>query len=154
MNRQETIQVLLRVNQGAPNYFRNMNSEQKNNVVNEWASAFMYENFSTVLNSVEIFFKNGSKFAPFPSEIQKIIKDEKAKQMSEYEKRWYEHFPQDGPIEYNDEDVAWAEWEDWNHLPLELAKRMEYVPDPNDEIRNALLKQCLEIQAKGRGEIA
>lgn len=144
--------MLLQVSKGAPAYFRGMNKEQKSNVVNEWALAFVNEDFKIVSDSVSEFFKKGSKLAPFPSEIQKIIDAKKAELRNVWEKRWYEHFPDKGLINYCDKDVEWAEWEDWNNMPLELSKRMKYVPDPNDEERNKFLAQCLEIQRSGKLE--
>lgn len=84
-----------------------------------------------------------NKFMPTIAEIK-----EKCSIGIDYTNPWYKHFPQKGIIKYNDKDVSWATWEDFNSVPKELAKRMVYVPDPNDQERNKILKECETLRDK------
>lgn len=68
-----------------------------------------------------------------------------------FSQRWYSHFPQKGEIIYNDRDVEWATFEDWNNLPEDLAKRMKFKPDNTDPERLKLLKEVRDLQIKTFG---
>lgn len=109
-------------------------------MVGLWTKQLEYYPYKNVVEAVNEWISE-SKFMPTIAEIK-----EKCSIGIDYTNPWYKHFPQPGIIEYNDKDVAWANWEDWKMIPDELSKRMTYFPDKNDKTRNLILKQIEEMK--------
>lgn len=109
-----------------PNQTKNMD---RSNFVGMWHKQLKDYSFSSVSRAIKNWIGE-KKFIPQIAEIKECINP------------WYDHFPQQGIIEYNDKDVAWAKWEDWKILPDELSKRMIFVPDNEDPERKKLLEEC------------
>lgn len=109
-----------------PNQTKNMD---RSNFVGMWHKQLKDYSFSSVSRAIKNWIGE-KKFIPQIAEIKERINP------------WYDHFPQQGIIEYNDKDVKWAKWEDWKILPDELSKRMVFVPDNEDPERKKLLEEC------------
>lgn len=152
MTREETIQILSKINEYRPAYFKKMDAKSKLDVISNWHLAFASVDYSSVDYALDIFLK-GSKFAPFPREIQKIL-DERKAEIEKNTNPWYKHFNQEGEVFYHDKDIAWASFADWNNMPKELSDRMHYKPDTEDEDRNKILASCLALRQKLLGNEA
>ena len=118
-------------------------------MVSMWAKQFADTPFKQI-NDAVIDWIGKSKFLPTVADIK-----ERCMPALEFRNPWYEHFPADGEFTYNDRDMDWVNklppeeaHAIWNMLPEEMGKRMRYVPDPNDEERNALLKKATEMEQK------
>lgn len=151
MTKNEVIEFINRKKSKYTTYLNGLSKEQKFALIDEW-----YRAFSDVPSqSVEDAFaqhEKVSRFFPYVSELEKYMNvfDGSANDNS-FPNRWYSHFPQKGEIVYNDKDVEWATFEDWNNLPEELAKRMKFRPDTADPERLKLLKEVRDLQIKTFG---
>lgn len=72
MNREETIQVLLKVNNQTNQYLSKLSKTKKLEIVNEWVETLTNQPQNIVLKAVDIYFKSADRF-PFPREILEII---------------------------------------------------------------------------------
>ena len=152
MTKNEVIEFINRKKSKYTTYLNGLSKEQKWALIDEWYRAFS----DAPSQSVEDAFaqhEKVSRFFPYVSELEKYMNvfDGSANDNS-FPNRWYSHFPQKGEIIYNDKDVEWATFEDWNNLPEELAKRMKFRPDTADPGRLELLKEIQELQLETFGE--
>lgn len=147
MTRNESIELMKFIKGMKPKYFDSLPKEKKLDLVEQWTNRFGSIDYKIVQKSVgEYIFKNNR--VPYPQEIESLIENDE--EIQKAMNPWYKRFPQSGTIRYTDADVRGLTLDEWRLLPREMAVRMEYYIDPSDEIRNALLKEALEIQEKTR----
>lgn len=148
MTRNETIEVFKLLKQMKPNYFETLSQEKKLDLVDEWTDRLSMFNFDLVKEaSKEYVFQHNR--IPYPREVIEYLGANR-ETIDQRVNPWYKRFPQSEKIRYTDADVRGLTLDEWRLLPREMAVRMEYYIDPSDEIRNALLKEALEIQEKTR----
>lgn len=76
MNRNETVQILNKLNKKYPGYFRAMKKGEKEAVVTRWMSTFQDVDFDTVKAAADHYIQHSDKnFFPYTDEIEKIIKN-------------------------------------------------------------------------------
>lgn len=151
MTKNEVIEFINKKKPKYTTYLTGLSKEQKWALIDEWHKAF--DNVPS--QSVEEAFarhEEVSRFFPYVSELERYMNvSEGSANDNSFSQRWYSHFPQKGEIIYNDKDVEWATWDDWNHIPEELAKRMKFKPDNTDPERLKLLKEVRDLQIKTFG---
>lgn len=143
MTRDETIELMKNIKAVKPKYFDSLPKEKKLELVEQWATRFDTIDYVIIHQAVMNYIFNHNR-VPYPQEINAAIKEDENPQKKM--NPWYKRFPQPGVIHYTDADVRGLTFEDWKALPREMAKRMEYYPDKNDEYRNKLLQEALELQ--------
>ncbi len=151
MTRQETIKLLNSFKAYKPKYWMNFSSTEKQGLVDDWANEFIDVPVDEVAKLVDQYIKSQNRI-PYPRQIRGLMTETDKTSKVSFSNRWYSHFPQKGEITYNDKDVEWATWDDWNHIPEELARRMKFEPDPSDPERLELLKEIQELQLETFGE--
>lgn len=137
MVRAETIIIIKAICSAYPTQTNNIDLDTMVGLWTKQLESYPYKNVVSAVNE----WISENKFMPTIADIKENISIG-----IDYTNPWYKHFPQQGIIEYNDKDVAWAKWEDWKMIPDELSKRITYVPDKNDKTRNLILKQVEEMK--------
>lgn len=151
MTRQETIKLLNSFKAYKPKYWMNFSSSEKQGLVDDWTNEFLDVPVDEVAKLVDRYIKNQNRI-PYPRQIRGLMTETDKTSKVSFSNRWYSHFPKKGEITYNDKDVEWATWDDWNHIPEELARRMKFEPDPSDPERLELLKEIKLLQLEAFGE--
>lgn len=147
MTRQETIKLLNSFKAYKPKYWMNFSNSEKQGLVDDWTNEFLDVPVDEVAKLVDQYIKR-KKRIPYPRQIRELMPAVDPTLKNSFAQKWYSHFPQKGEIVYNDKDVEWATFEDWNNLPEELAKRMKFRPDTADPERLKLLKEVRDLQIK------
>lgn len=150
MTRQETIKLLNNFKVYKPKYWMNFSNVEKQGLVDDWTHEFLDIPFDEVAKLVDQYIKSKNRI-PYPRQIRELMPAVDRTLKNSFAQKWYSHFPQKGEIVYNDKDVEWATFEDWNNLPEELAKRMKFRPDTADPERLKLLKEVRDLQIKTFG---
>lgn len=150
MTRQETIKLLNSFKAYKPKYWMNFSNSEKQGLVDDWTNEFLDVPVDEVAKLVDQYIKSKNRI-PYPKQIRELMPDVDRTLKNSFAQKWYSHFPQKGEIVYNDKDVEWATFEDWNNLPEELAKRMKFRPDTADPERLKLLKEVRDLQIKTFG---
>lgn len=151
MTRQETIKLLNSFKTYKPTYWMNFSNVEKQGLVDDWTNEFLDVPVDEVAKLVDQYIKSKNRI-PYPRQIRELMPAVDPTLKNSFAQKWYSHFPQKGEIVYNDKDVEWATWGDWNNIPEELARRMKFEPDPSDPERLELLKEIQELQLETFGE--
>ena len=139
MTKDEIKQTLKRIKQRVPGYFKTMTDEDKLNLIDNWFIEFSEVPKEIINLAISLHFKE-KRMAPQTDEVRRNIP-------GAWKLYWLDRFPGSDTIYYNDKFIDSVDWET---IPTEVQERMKYRPDPNDERRNALLKEALDMQKKFR----